>query len=132
MSDAKFTKGPWHLGVCEQASPYNTVQVPTIFTYGYTICTLNPKGKRDQDGNWRGFDEDLTEVNANAALIKASPLMYSLLESIKRRLDRSIRCCIAQYLRNGYSLETAKHFNRINIEYSGRIKRLLKEARGEE
>lgn len=132
MSAPKFTNGPWNLGICEQASPYNTVQVPTIFVYGYTICTLNPKDKRDQDGNWRGFDEDLTEVNANAALIKASPSMYALLESIKRRLDRSIRVTIAQYLKNGYSLERAKMFNAINIEYSGCIKRLLKKARGEE
>ena len=132
MSAPKFTNGPWNLGICEQASPYNTVQVPTIFVYGYTICTLNPKGKHDQNGNWRGFDEDLTEVNANAALIKMSPEMYILLADIKAKLDRSIRWSIAQYLRTGYSLETAKHFNRINIEFSGRIKRLLKKARGEE
>lgn len=86
MNKSKFTKGPWHLGVCEQASPYNTVQVPTVFVYGYTICTLNPKDKRDQDGNWLGFDEcnhfDRLECRANARIIKEAPAMRSFLDRL--------------------------------------------------
>ena len=132
MNKSKFTKGPWKLGVCEQASPYNTVQVPTIFTYGYTICTLNPKDKRDQDGNWRGFDEDLTEVNANAALIKMSPEMYAMLEELYDNLNRGIKYIISRRVKNGCLIDLARKCSASNIELARRIKALLKKARGEE
>ena len=131
MGEPKFTNGPWHLGVCEQASPYNTVQVPTIFTYGYTICTLNPKDKRDRDGDWRGFDEDLTEVNANAALIKVSPEMYAMLEELYDNLNRGIKYIISRRVKNGCPIDLARKCSAGNIELARRIKALLKKARGE-
>lgn len=132
MTKPKFTKAPWNLGICEQASPYNTVQVPTIFVSGYTICTLSPKDKRDKDGNWRGFDEDLTEVKANAALMKMSPEMYAMLEELYDNLNRGIKYIISRLIKNGCPIDLARKRSSSNIELARRIKALLKKARGEE
>ena len=122
MSELKFTKGPWRIVfgpsrtyVC-YGKPNAINNDATTFPPDQCICGCGITGNECGDGN----------NVSNAMLIQKSPNMYGLLAEVGADLEMAL---------NGVFAETAndiKTWREILFEDVAKIKKLLKEARGEQ
>ena len=115
MSNEKFTPGEWvaHLGIMEPTFVHTGKEDDYVDGETPVICELHHGIKKKHPGTCI-MDFDHTEMNANAALIAASPDMYRVLSGIC--WEKSARIC-------NYAPESCKVCA---------IRKALKKARGEE
>ncbi len=71
------------------------------------------------------------EDRGNVLLTKYAPEMYELLEELFDVFNLCTRQAIARWVKNGCSIRLARECAAKNIEYARKIKKLLKEVKGE-
>ena len=113
MRKGNYSPCPWDLAF-------------TINMHGWDVLNVV-----DKNGNPVAIMASREKLKENAHLIKYAPQMHELLEELFDVFNLCTRQAIARWVKNGCNIGLARECAAKNIEYARRIKKLLKEVKGE-